>query len=316
MGFQEDKARQAKRTAKMLRRIQVPAAKINKIKIDASAGNLTTSADWARARRDINAAYKEMDKIFELYSDVTIPDSYKIKVKFEIKKMKKIKIADIKKRVPNIVLNSNFHKGAIKALTDDTILIYSTAVSEGKKMTAGLLRRTQQTIVTEQKLNLAIAQGLSEKGTIQETKNKILIELKKELNEPYILKAGSKRYRANTYAELVARTRTREAQSVGTLNVAANVQSDLVAVDSHNTITPICIPFEGRIFSISGTDKDFPPLSDEPPFHPNCLHNITVTFREVLEQRGIDPYIEFANGKTEIHPTRTAHIPVSKRNIA
>lgn len=316
MGLQEERQKLAKATTRMMKRVQIPAAKINKIKAQAAAGVFQKSSQWAKARRDIDQAYKDLDRIYQSYSEYAIPKSYKIKVGAERKRIGKIKVAEIQKRVPDIVLDSNFHKGAIKVLTDDTIIIYSTAVSEGKKVTQGLLRRTQQMVITEEKLNIEIVQALGKKGTIQETKNRILRALQEKLVEPYVLKAGSKHYRAGTYAELVARTRTREAQSIATLNVAANVQSDLVQVDSHNTTTPICIPFEGRIFSISGRDPDFPPLTDEPPFHPNCLHNITVIFREVLEARGIEKYIDFAKGKTEKHPTLSGWIPVSKREIA
>lgn len=315
MGIQEQREQLARQTRRMLKAIQVPAAKINKIKAKAANGSIISSTEWARARKEVNEAYREIDKLYIAYSESAIPKSYKIKVEAEIKRMKRITIPVVRKKIPNIVIDSRFHKGAIKVLTDQTILDMTTTVLEGQKMTQGLLRRTQQAIVTEQKLNLTIAEGLSETGTIQGTKNRILVELKNQLSEPYVLKAGSKRYKAETYAEMLTRTRTREAQSVATTNVAADVGSDLVQVDSHNTTTPICIPYEGKIFSISGRDPDFPPLQDIPPFHPNCEHNITVTFREVLERRGIDKYIDFANGKTEIHPTRTAHIPVSERGI-
>jgi len=314
MGLTEDRKKLEERSIRMIKRLEVPAAKINKIKTLAASGAYSSSADWNKALIQINAAYNDMNIIFSEYAVAAIPQSYLIKAKYEIKKMKKIALDVIKNKIPKIVLESQYHKGAIKVLTDDTLLIFSSALDDGRKMTTGLLRRTQQAIITEQKLNAEIAVALSTNGTIQETKNRILQALKDQLSDPYILKAGSRRYKANTYAELVARTRTREAQSQSTINIAANVGSDLVQVDSHNTTTEICIPFEGKIFSISGNDKDFPPLTMEPPFHPNCLHNITIVFREVLERRGIEPYIDFANGKTEIHPTRTSHVPVSERS--
>ena len=204
MGLGEDRKRLQKKTAAMMRRVQVPAAKINKIKVQAASGLISTNAQWAAARRDVKKAYDEIDKIFESYSVSAIPQSYRFKVKAEVRKMRKIKVPEVQKKIPNIVLDSQFHKGAIKVLTDDTIEIYAATVDEGLKMTGSLLRKTQQTIATESRLNLSIAEGLSTKGTVQETKNRILIELKKELTEPYVLKAGSRRYRAETYAELVA----------------------------------------------------------------------------------------------------------------
>jgi hypothetical protein len=76
-----------------------------------------------------------------------------------------------------------------------------------------------------------------------------------------------------------------------------------------------CIPFEGKVFSISGQDKDFAQATEVPAFHPNCLHSISIVFRSVLEDRGIKKFSDFSLGKTEIHPTRTTHIPISKRGV-
>lgn len=104
-----------------------------------------------------------------------------------------------------------------------------------------------------------------------------------------------------------------EANNTAVINTALDVGADLVQVSSHNTDTPLCQEFEGKIYSISGKDPDFPALEEIPPFHPNCLHSLTVVFREVLERRGIDDYIAFSNGQTETHPTRESHIPVSER---
>lgn len=297
-------------------KMQVIDGKINKIKVEAAATSNTQAAYWANLQKEIKTLYAEMDTVFIKYTGYSIPVSYRGAVLEQIKAIRELKTIKSAVKGISVNLNSRFHTNTIGALVDDTIAIFTTSSQEGKKMVASLLRQTQQQVLSERKINQLIAEGLAEKGTVQGVRNRILADLQKKLKEPYTIKAGSKRFTAKYYSELVARTKTRDAQSAGVINTALEYGTDLVEVDSHNTTTPICIPFEGKIFSISGRDPDFPPLSDTPAFHPNCLHNITVIFREVLERRGIQKYIDFANGDTETHPTRTMHIPVSKRKVA
>jgi hypothetical protein len=94
-----------------------------------------------------------------------------------------------------------------------------------------------------------------------------------------LVEVNGRHYAPDYYAELVARTRFHEVQSMATLDVARNVGSDLVVVSNHNTTTPMCMEHEGQVYSISGEDPDFPALEDTPPFHPNCLHTLHVTFK-------------------------------------
>ena len=87
-----------------------------------------------------------------------------------------------------------------------------------------------------------------------------------------VCKDGSVRnYSLRTYSELVARTEMRNAQTRGVFDQCEDWDNDLVEVSDHATDCEICKPFEGMVFSISGNDPDYPPLEDEPPYHPNCL---------------------------------------------
>jgi hypothetical protein len=95
----------------------------------------------------------------------------------------------------------------------------------------------------------------------------------------------------DAYAALVARSTTREAANQATIDQLVQNNHDLVKMSSHNTACAVCIPFENRVYSISGNDKRFPPLSIafEPPYaniHPNCLHVLL-------------PYIESLDGNVK-----------------
>jgi hypothetical protein len=113
----------------------------------------------------------------------------------------------------------------------------------------------------------------------KEIANRLLDELG---DKPLMI--GGRKYRADKYAEMVARTKTAEATSVGTANRLLEEGYDLTMVSAHGA-TDGCAFYEGKIFSISGTDTRYPSLQElpngGPPFHPNCKHRL-VPFVEEL----------------------------------
>lgn len=98
-------------------------------------------------------------------------------------------------------------------------------------------------------------------------------------------KAG-RRWSLHTYCSMVTRTTSRQAEIAAVLS--ADQEHDLYLISSHGTTCALCAPYEGRVYSKSGTDPDFPPLSAafgkiDPSgpdnlantwlnIHPNCLH--------------------------------------------
>lgn len=90
----------------------------------------------------------------------------------------------------------------------------------------------------------------------------------------------------HTYGSMVARTTSRQAEVLAVLT--ADPENDLYQISRHGTTCKVCAPFEGRVYSRSGTNPDFPPLAIafgkvDPAgtndlsntylnIHPNCLH--------------------------------------------
>jgi hypothetical protein len=189
----------------------------------------------------------------------------------------------------------------------------------GEKLILRLARITQQVNIAEDQIAKSIEAGFIESGSIQGSLKRLQKDLMtKALDGKYITvidKNGDPiSYKIKSYSELVARTKLQETSTDAVLNTAAATGSDLVQVSSHNTKSEICIPFEGKIFSISGNNKDFPKLYEASPFHPNCQHTMTVVFEEGLEADGTyDKYSDFSKGITEQHPTRKSWIPPSER---
>lgn len=109
--------------------------------------------------------------------------------------------------------------------------------------------------------------------------------LRREGVTAFVDKAG-RSWSLHTYCSMVSRTTSRQAEVLAVLT--ADPGQDLYQISSHGTTCKVCAPFEGRVYSRSGTDPDFPPLAAafgkmDPAgpdtlantwlnIHPNCLH--------------------------------------------
>jgi len=289
--------------------------KAEEVLTEASVTTRTDALYWAGLKKSLRKEYKKMSDLIKTYANTDHPLVYRTTVKKEITRLAKMKKVNMKLSPYTELFGNRANQGALKVLIEDTILSYSAALDAGYKMNLSILTRTQLQLKTaERALNLAIAQGLTEGEGIPQISNRILKSLRDTLKGGETLRAGSKRYKFKTYSELIARTRSREVQSTAVINTAMGTDNDLVQVSSHNTTTEICQQYEGKIYSISGKDRDFSGLIETPPFHPNCQHSISIYVKEFGEINGtLDQAIKFSNGDSEIHPTRASHIPLSKR---
>ena len=103
----------------------------------------------------------------------------------------------------------------------------------------------------------------------------------------FVDKAG-RNWSLRTYASMVLRTTSRQAEVLSVLT--QDPEWDLYKISKHGTTCKLCAPYEGRVYSKSGRDPDFPPLSAafgkvDPSgpdtldntwlnLHPNCLHQL------------------------------------------
>ena len=116
----------------------------------------------------------------------------------------------------------------------------------------------------------------------QEMKAKVIQEMLNKGQTGFVDKIG-RQWRLDSYAEMVARTTTREAASVATINQCLEYGQDLVQISTHYPTCHLCAPLQGKVFSISGNDKRYPKYGEEVriPVHPNCRHVLTPYSREL-----------------------------------
>lgn len=182
--------------------------------------------------------------------------------------------------------DAKIHTSAVDILTDDITLELITANEAMKKNISRFIRQTQQAILQEKAISKSIAEGLIEGQTRRQISSELLTLFKERLKGEQLIPINGRYYRPDKYAALVARTRTREATTNGILNTAIYYGVDLVQWSVHEENCEFCQQLAGRVFSISGTHKDFPPLEEYPPLHPHCKCVITPITEQSIEQRG------------------------------
>jgi hypothetical protein len=179
----------------------------------------------------------------------------------------------------------------IDSLSLDSIAYMNRSIENGKENVGRLFRSVNevvQNLISEDGLNTIIASGLVKGNTSESVKQELFKELlEKHGTGPLII--NGRRYKPDKYAEMLARTRIREAQTEGVIRYAEESGNDLVRVSDHSTLTTICQEFEGNIYSISGKHPKYPKLIRKTPFHPNCLHVITIWI-DVESILGYNPY--------------------------
>ena len=119
-------------------------------------------------------------------------------------------------------------------------------------------------------------------ATVRDMKQKVVQGLLDQGQTAFVDRRGRK-WRLDSYAEMVARTTTREAASVATINTCDEFGLDLVRISTHSPTCELCAPLQGKVYSISGNDDRYPMLTDErrPPIHPNCRHVLAPYVREL-----------------------------------
>ena len=221
-------------------------------------GNVT--AYRKRILKGVNEELNELNKYAAKWVAGEIPKSYALGFDKSYKMFK---------NAGNIGVNTK----VVKNLVDNTI---------GQLVDASYLvgRRIDDEI---RKAGVeAVKQKVSTGSTVKETKAILLNNLASK--GVTIRDSAGRQIKLDVYASLVARTTTREATNTGSMQAVTDLGGDLVQMSQHFSSCPICSVYEGRVFSISGNSKDYPPLDEAfsgyNTIHVNCSHSITPFFEE------------------------------------
>lgn len=153
--------------------------------------------------------------------------------------------------------------------------------------------------------------------------------LRREGVTAFMDQAGRK-WSLHTYCSMATRTTSRQAEVLAVLT--ADPEHDLYRISSHGTTCKLCAPYEGRVYSRSGTHPVFPPLasafgkidSSGPDslantylnIHPNCLHVIlpwTPAGRSPEEIRKIEDFSDPKKNPFTIDPRSKKQIEAYRK---
>lgn len=108
-------------------------------------------------------------------------------------------------------------------------------------------------------------------------------QLSQEIMRPFtnrgvtgVVYDNGRRVMLDSYAEMVARTQTGNAARQANFNRLQEYGIDLVLISQHYPTSDLCAPYQGRVFSISGTSDRYEPLQSAISgglYHPNCKHS-------------------------------------------
>ena len=161
-------------------------------------------------------------------------------------------------------------------ITDATLTAYATVES-------ALIGRVEPDVFRRVGLEQVALQQARGAGTYK-TLPDFVEALRKEGVTAFVDKAG-RHWSLHTYGSMVSRTTSRQAEVLSVLT--ADPEQDLYRISVNGTTCGICAPYEGRVYSKSGTNPDYPPLAaafgkQDPNgpdtlantwlnLHPNCL---------------------------------------------
>ena len=142
--------------------------------------------------------------------------------------------------------------------------------------------------------------------------------LRREGVTAFVDKAG-RRWSLHTYGSMVSRTTSRQAEVLSVLT--ADPEQDLYRISVNGTTCGICAPYEGRVYSKSGTNPDYPPLAaafgkQDPAgpdtlantwlnLHPQCQHSLAAWSpigRSDKEIQDIKDFSSFEKNPPSIDP--------------
>jgi hypothetical protein len=101
--------------------------------------------------------------------------------------------------------------------------------------------------------------------------------------------ASGANYDMASYAEMATRSAIGQASIQGHITKMTSFGFDLVQISDHHEECEICRPWEGKILSVSGNDREHPSLAEATAdglFHPRCGHRANTYFEGLTEPLG------------------------------
>lgn len=218
--------------------------------------------------RDVGRILDELDGATRLWAEQVIPRTYSEAQAAAVKPWLDAGLA-----APTIAVSfTKVHEHAVEVVAVN----FLESMQDATQFVGRMMRDEWRRASLE-----AVAQQLTTGETVRQATVNLQNTLALEGLTGFKDRAGNL-WRLDDYAEMVIRTTTAECTNLGTTNQLRELGHDLVQLTEHRGACPLCVPYEGRVYSVSGDTSGYPPLSDVPGFregyqtmHPNCRHRVS-----------------------------------------
>jgi hypothetical protein len=96
-----------------------------------------------------------------------------------------------------------------------------------------------------------------------------------------IVDGSGRKWNPDSYSAMYSATQASTYQDDVHVDELKDLGIQFVQISDHNTDTPICSQYEGKVYALSANPLGVPVLEIRPPFHPNCRH-VTLSARPEL----------------------------------
>lgn len=142
--------------------------------------------------------------------------------------------------------------------------------------------RRSDDVFRREGLRMAAAQITRERSIPEATQQ--LVQRLTEQGITSFQDTAGRRWKLDAYSNMVVRTTVAEALFNGTQTRMIAGGFDLVKVNRSKEACPVCRPYEGKTFSLTGRADGYPQLDVTFPLHPHCDHFITPAPEAVKER--------------------------------
>ncbi len=183
------------------------------------------------------------------------------------------------------------------------------AMNVQDNLTGVLLGRQAQDIFREKGLEMVMRQQAL--GSRLKIQREFVEELQRQGITAFTDKAG-RNWNLHTYADMVTRTTARQAEVLAV--ITRDPEHDLYKMSSHYGACKLCAPYQGRVYSRSGTSPYYPPLASafgkiDPlgpdtlansymNIHPSCLHSLVPWSEAGKSPQELERIRKFSNPAT------------------
>lgn len=196
------------------------------------------------------------------------------------------------------------HTQAAQAIMDEA---FYSILEASEHMTNDAKRRIEDAV------RAANEQSLVEGVNRRQATKQAVADLNARGITGMIAKNGA-RIPADKYMSSVVHYHQRKAHVTGSENMSVQNGYDLVYVNYVGITCEMCATKQGRVYSISGKDKRFPPFEgNKPPYHSHCVHSATPWLEEYAtpeekEKMIADSNRPFVDNRTERNINRYKEI--------